>query len=63
MPKLEYPEMISLKEKILTLNHQACRQILLGMAEFLYCNRSLLTRIFTMMIEDGVKYSNNKEGG
>jgi len=62
MANLEKNEVNELKEMIDKLNHQACRQILFGMADLLFYHPSIIVKIFRMYIEDGVKYSRIKEG-
>ena len=61
MSNLEKDEAGELKEMVRKLNLQACHQILFGMVDLLVYRPSILSKIFRMFIEDGVKFSDVKE--
>lgn len=61
MANLEKDESGEFKGMIQKLNLQACHQILFGMVDLLVYRPSLVTKIFRIFIEDGVKFSDVKE--
>lgn len=62
MPNLQKEECQILKATIFDLTEQGAKQALWGMVEILFEHPSILSKVFSLIIDDARKYSESKKG-
>lgn len=61
MPNLEKEESRALKATIFDLSEGGAKQALYGMVEILSEHSSVLSKVFSLIVDDARKYSNAKK--